>query len=472
MNDKTYQIKGIFQRLPFGFFNLLASGSNQDIYSECLLLIYEQFEREISYRVDRKQIRDILTSFLYDQQISLSMEEEEQKNYGDLANLIIRKMTSKNIGWLEEETDDTTLEKAVYMTENGLALAEFLQSVRKPEKEEYSAYIIQIYHTLSDQDMWKEHPYINGIKSIYRASKALSGSLKRLSTYIRKIIERMILEESFESLTENLIGYFDGSFVREYARLIRQQNVYRYRDVIRKELERIREDDDLMVRLRQECRIEEELTEPEADDIIYDRFSQIQRFLFDDYERIMKDIKHKINVYLQVGIGRARFLRNREIDEKNYVERTIRYISSELTELSMRDCLPEELTPLFSFDRNEYIDTQSIRYPGQDKMITKVTEQETEVLTDEMIRRAKELQEREAFNPYDKERMKTFLEQCMKGRKRIGIEDLPIKAKEDMLSVLSAAAYAKENGYCLEIGDGYLETNGMLLHRFRIIKEG
>ena len=247
--------------------------------------------------------------------------------------------------------------------------------------------------------------------------------------------------------------------------------MYRYRGIIRRELERIRDDDDLMDRLRQECRIEEELTEIEAEEMLYDRFYQIQRFLFDDYERIMKDIKHKINVYLQVGIGRARFLRNRGIDEKNYVERTIRYISCELTELSMRDCLPEEMTPLFAFDRNEYIDTQSIRYPGQDKMIAKVTEQETEILTDEMIRLAKEQQEREAYNPYDKELMKSFLEQCMQGRKSIEIEELPIKAKEDMLSVLSAAAYAKENGYRLEIGDGYIETNGTLLHSFKIIKE-
>ena len=113
MSDKTYQVKGIFQRIPSGFFNLLASGSNQEIYSECLLLIYDQFEREISYRVDRKQIRNVLSSYLYDQQVSLAMEDEEQKNYGDLANLIIRKMRSRNIGWVEEGKDDTTLVKAI-----------------------------------------------------------------------------------------------------------------------------------------------------------------------------------------------------------------------------------------------------------------------------------------------------------------------------------------------------------------------
>ena len=172
----------VFQTLPSGFFNLLAGGSNQEIYSECLLLIYDQFEREISYRVDRRQIREILSSFLYDKQVSLVLDEETEKNYSDLANAIIRKMASKHIGWLEEETDDTTLEKAIYMTENGLAVAEFLLSVQKPEKEEYSAYIIQIYNTLMNQEPWKEHPYINGIKSISQAARSLSKSLKKLST--------------------------------------------------------------------------------------------------------------------------------------------------------------------------------------------------------------------------------------------------------------------------------------------------
>ncbi len=463
--------KSVFEVLPSGFFNLLAGGSNQEIYSECLLLIYDQFEREISYRVDRRQIREVLSNYLYDKQVSLTLDDETQKNYSDLANEIIRKMIRKNIGWLEEETDDATLEKAVYMTENGLALAEFLYSLQRPEKEEYSAYIIQIYNTLMNREPWKEHPYINGIKSISQAARALSKSLKKLSTYIRKIIERMILEESFESLTDHLIEYFDGGFVKEYARLTKQQNVYRYRGTIRSELDRICEDEDLMMRMRRECAKEEELGEQGSEEYLDDLFRQTRRFLFDDYEKIMKDLKHKINIYLQVGIGRARFLRNREIDEKNYVERTIRIISQEYSELSMRGLLPEELCPLFTLDRNEFIDTQSIRFPGRDKSILKATQADTEELTDEMLEAARAQQEREAFNPYEKELMRQYLEKCLDGRRQINAEELPVSKKTELMATLSAVAYAKENGFGIEVRDGYLETNGLLLRRFIIRKE-
>ena len=465
--------RSVFQILPGGFFNLLSGGSNQEIYSECLLLIYDQFDKEISYRVDRKQIRDVLASYLYDHNVSLKLEEEEeQKNYSDLANTIIRKMSGKNIGWLEEETDDATLEKAVFMTENGLALAEFLLSVQKPEKEEYSAYIIQIYNTLMNSDQWSEHPYINGLKSISVQAKALSKSLKKLSTYIRKIIERMIVEETFETLTDNLIEYFDGDFVKEYARLTKQQNVYRYRGIIHNKLEQIKENKTLIEIMIEECSREEEISLDEARERMDELFVSTNRFLFDDYEKIMKDIKHKINVYLQVGIGRARFLRNREIDEKNYVERTIKMLTQELSDLSNKDLLPHELMPLFAFDRNEFIDLSSIRYPGKEKTIASVTTQDVEKLTEDALEMARKQQEKEAFNPYSKELMKQFIEKCMNGKTEISAEELPILKKEDLMATLSAIAYANDNGYSIEVQDGYLEVNGLLIHRFLIENEG
>ncbi len=467
----TNSYYNIFGKIPSGFFNLLSSGSNQEVYSECLILIYEQFEREISYRMDRRRIRDVLSMRLYELQISLTFEEEEAKDYSDLANAIIRKMCSKNIGWLEEETDDTTLEKAVYMTENGLALAEFLLSVQKPEKEEYSAYIIEIRNILLNPDLWKEHPYIHGIKRINTQARALSKSLKKLSTYIRKIIERMILEESFESLTDNLIEYFDGGFVKEYARLTKEQNVYRYRGIIRTELEKIRKKTQLMDRIVQECILEENLTEEDAKELVEELLLSINRFLFEDYERIMKDIKHKINVYLQVGIGRARFLRNREIDERSYVERTIRMISQEYKELSNKDLLPLELSALFTFERHELIDPSSIRFPGKERIISKVTHQKMEELTEKDLAEAKKQQEWEAFNPYSKDKMKQFFLSCMDGRREIVSEQLPLSGKNELLATLSGVAYAEDNHFSVEVLDGYVETQGLLLRRFRIRNE-
>ncbi len=39
------------------------------------------------------------------------------RNYNQLANSVIRKFCSKEVGWLEEDTDDATYEKHIMMTE-------------------------------------------------------------------------------------------------------------------------------------------------------------------------------------------------------------------------------------------------------------------------------------------------------------------------------------------------------------------
>lgn len=50
----------------------------------------------------------------------------------------------------------------------------------------------------------------------------------------------MVNDGSLESLTENLLEYFDGSFIREYSRLIKQQNIHVYRNFIRAKLDNMR----------------------------------------------------------------------------------------------------------------------------------------------------------------------------------------------------------------------------------------
>ena len=108
--DVKRQKDNVFNAIPENFFNYLASNSNQRLYSRCLLLIYEQYEREISYRISRNQIRDALAIYLLENHVSLEADEETgpMKNHTELASSILRKFCAKNVGWLEEENDDAS----------------------------------------------------------------------------------------------------------------------------------------------------------------------------------------------------------------------------------------------------------------------------------------------------------------------------------------------------------------------------
>lgn len=462
----------VFNVIPDNFFNYLASNSNQRLYSQCLRLIYEQYEREISYRIPRNQIRDVLAIYLLENHVSLDGDDESEpiKNHTDLASSILRKFCAKNVGWLEEENDDATYEKQILMTEQGLLLAEFLIQLEKPEKEEYSGYIFNIYNTLKNEELWLENPYVNGIKSIHLNAKLLSKSLKKLSTFIRKIIEKMVNEGSLESLTENLLEYFDGSFIREYSRLTKQQNIHVYRNYIRAKLDNMRIDRELLERFASECMVEEELGKDEAQEYVVDMISSTKKFLVEDYDRIMKDIKHKINVYLQVAIGRARFLRNRETDERGNVEQTVKYIAEEMKELDWEDDVPEELQILFTFEKHNFIDSASLRYPRKQQAIRQTIVTQVERMTEEDLENAKKALEKEAYDPFSKDKIKEYLRSCMGKRTVLQAEELPMNCKEDMLAALSAVAYGDENGFDIIPQEGYLETNEMLLRRFEIVR--
>lgn len=462
----------LFEIIPSGFFNCLASGSNQRIYADCIQIIYKEYEREISYRISRNRIRDAIALYLLESKRVL-MDDEYSGDYSanDMAGAIIRRFLSKDVGWLEEEIDDSTYEKQIIMTEQGIALVELLNQLQKPEKEEFSSYIYNIYNTLNNQDQWKENPYIDGIKNINKNARALSKALKKLSTFIKKIIEKMVQEQTMESLTENILEYCEGNFIREYSRLTKHQNIHLYRIFIRTKLDSFLTDDELLEEMIQNCMNEEEINYSEAYDMVLDMIQTTKRFLVDDYDQIMKDIKHKINLYLQIAIGRARFIRNKDHDIKGNVERVLRYMIEDMNETGMKEDLPDDMNDLFLLDRYEFIDEGSIRFPRKSQAINDITESDMEELTDEMMKDAKKAQLKEAYNPYSKELMKTYLEENMGENHDMTSDELPLTSKRDLLASLSAVTYAKENGFNVELLDGYYEANDMLLRRFKITKE-
>lgn len=458
--------------IPTGFFNNLASGSNQRIYSDCIQLIYKEYEREISYRIPRNRIRDALAIYFLENHVELSQDEYSgDKTANDMAGAVIRKFLAKEIGWLDEEIDDATYEKQIVMTENGIALAEFLNQLEKPEKEEFSSYIYNIYNTLNNADQWKENPYVNGIKNINKNARDLSKALKKLSTFIRKIIEKMIQEKTLESLTENIMEYCEGNFIREYSRLSKQQNIHIYRMFIKTKLDAMIVDEKVFNQIVEDCSKEENIDYEQAQDVVLDMIQSTKRFLVEDYDQIMRDIKHKINVYLQIAVGRARFIRNREKDIRGNVERTMRFIMEEMEDFSMKDELPEDMDNLFTMNRHEFIDEGSIRFPRQNQSIKASVVSEIEEMTDEAIQAAKEAQQKEAYNPYSRDLMKIYLERKMGDGRELESDELPLNSKGDMLANLSAIAYAGDNGFAVEILDGYYEVNDMILRRFRIVRE-
>lgn len=452
----------LFSVINNNFFNLLSSDSNNRIYSDCLLKIYDVYEHEVSYKLPRYVIKDSILGYLRDEHIS---PEDEYKTTDNYASAILRKFIEAS--WIEEETDDTTYERQIIMTDNGIALAEFLQKLIKPPKVEYSSYIFNIYNTLNNREQWKNDPYVFAVKEVYKNAKKLSNSLKKLSTSIRAVIEKTVKEETLQSLTDNLISYCDGDFIKEYSRLVKQHNIHIYRTKIRSLLDELKSERYYEI-IVAGCYCEENFSdESEAENFVDNMFNATMRFLTDDYDKIMGDIKRKINIYFALAIGRARFLINRDENTQGYIEQTMKFLIEEYGD-SDDIYLPEEADNLFNLFTQEYLDIKSLRFPPNRTTIEHADESEDVTLTEEDIKSEREKQKKAAYNPYNKHLMKKYALSLMGNKQELYARDIPVKEHSDLLTVISLAAYALENGFDIEVLDGYNKYGEYVVRNFVI----
>ena len=458
----------VFDSVPEEFFNCLASSANHRAYADCLELIYSQYDKEISYRLERSYLRDVLAAFLLENHLDLSDEDSSSSSGNDEANFVLRKFIS--VGWLEEDQDDTTFEKYIIMTDNGIALAEFIQKLKRPATPEFSSYILNIYNRFNSNEYENKQELYNFIlKPTFSDAKSLSSSLKKLSTSIKKIIEKMNHEGSLESLTENIISYCDGDFIKEYSRLVHQQNIHIYRNFITRKLDELKQQDNFTLLcaelLSEEKSHRNQISNMEAEERIYEMIDSTKKFLHDDYNKIMDDIKQKINTYIHIAIARERMLRNKGLDIRGVVEQTLRVlISSELTSENI------EIGALFNLQKFEYIDQASIMYPHKSQQVLHNTETEYFELSKEEMERQKYILEQESHNPYSKDEMKKYMDDLYNQNEIVDNETFNYANKEDILKSLAAVSYAKENGYSIETDGTYIENENYVIKHWRARK--
>lgn len=462
----------VFDVIPSDFFNCLAGNSNNRIYADCLELIHNQYDKEISYRLERSYLRDVLAAFLLENHLDLSDEENNSTAGNDEANFVLRKFIS--VGWLEEDHDDTTFEKFIVMTDNGIALAEFLQKLKRPATPEFSSYILNIYNRFNSKEYETKQELYNFIlRPTFSDAKSLSSSLKKLSTSIKKIIEKMNHEGSLESLTENIISYCDGDFIKEYSRLVHQQNIHIYRNFITRKLDEMKQGDYFSL-LCSELIAEEKahkivISNMEAEERVYEMIDSTKKFLHDDYNRIMDDIKQKINTYIHIAIARERMLRNKGLDIRGVVEQTLRIlISSE--DLSDKD----DIGTLFNIQKYEYVDQSSVWYPHKSQQVLHNIESDYFELSEEEKKRQQYILEQESHNPYSKDEMKRFMDNMFNQSNEDFIDNrnFDYSKKDGILKSMAAVSYAKENGYLIETDGTYIESENFVTKHWRAKKNG
>ena len=141
-----------------------------------------------------------------------------------------------------------------------------------------------------------------------------------------------------------------------------------------------------------------------------------------------------------------------------------------MTEAGLKEELPDQMSEMIRINQNKYIDAQSIRMPQNRKRVRQQSVTEIETLTEEDLYNLKKSYEKESKNPYSKKITKQYLKKLIGNRHELSSDEVPLETKEDLLMILSAVAYAEENGFKIELEEGYFEAGKMVLRSFRILE--
>ena len=171
-----------------------------------------------------------------------------------------------------------------------------------------------------------------------------------------------------------------------------------------------------------------------------------------------------------MALGRLRYLKNHEVDMRGHVERTLKYMLDMMTEVGLKEELPDQMSEMIRINENKYVDIQSIRMPQNRRRVRRQSVTEIETLTDEELSNFKKIYEKEAKNPYSKKITRQYIKTLMGNRHELTSADVPLETKEDLLMILSAVAYAEENGFKIQIEEGYFEVGNMVLRSFKIME--
>ena len=168
-------MKNLFEVLPIDFFKPLTSKYRKE-YADCILLIFNTFQSELSYGVNREIVVKILEQYFEIDDTEMTFDEQNYiRDAREKANAVIASL--KNCGWLEYEQERNHQLNVVLM-EYAIPVIESMNQVLREEETEYQGIISQIHASLQNEDLYSR-PYEMMIKGVKENTIHLMSELKK-----------------------------------------------------------------------------------------------------------------------------------------------------------------------------------------------------------------------------------------------------------------------------------------------------
>lgn len=428
-------MKNLFSVVPADFFKPLNS-QYKDQYADCLLAIYHSYKTEISYGVDRESIVSTLTDYFNSRTDNISFDDEPENIERDArskAQKVINNL--KNFGWLDFE-DEKDYKQNVVLTEVAVPFIRTMNEVIKNEETEYQGLISQIHAVLQNEELYSK-PYQFILKNVVNSTEQLVSSLKKLNISIKKHIDKQTKNRELKSVLDLFESYNEEIVSKSLYRLKTSENVGRFRQSIKRNLDRMLGTpkilDDLVVGYME---IEQEKDSENAKDKIIGMIIGVKD-AFENLDKIIEDIDRKNNRYMKNAASRAKFELSSGTNQAGKINTILRYF----TEFSDSE---ENIEPdLFNVFVQKFVSEESVK-----KIPVKKTYDEVESIRTSEVLSAQErelkkrlLIDRQRVRIYRK-KIESFVAEKFNGRNMFLASEIPVQNRKDFEKLIYIRLFA------------------------------
>lgn len=431
----------LFEALPSNFFSILSS-KNKEIYADCLFILYKVVSSNTSFGVEREIVVQTLTDYFetLDDESIFTEDDSSIKSSREEANFILRKF--EDCGWIDIETTNNYIQ-ILNLKDYAISVLETLNKIIHNEGLEYQGYVYTIYSIL----FTKENTAYNiMLEQVYENTAKLINGLKSLNSNIKKYIDIITTKKTPDEIMKlHFEGYAQDIIDKGYHRLKTSDNVSKFRPRIIERLEEIRKDSEfIQLVCKQNLEMDKASSSEDAfEKVIYALNETINAFY--NIDIIIDEIDRKNFQYIRASLTRVKYLLNSSRDLSGQVNEIFKYVVNmvENNNLDIKSEVIEEISELFSFFPQSFIDEKSLYTSTEGKQAFVSQSIEKGVITkEEREKRILELKEKNK-NRMSRDNIDKYVLQILGDRKTTNASMLPLNDMNDYIKLIYIIVYSR-----------------------------
>ena len=467
-------MKNLFDILPQEFFKPLTSKYKRE-YMDCICLIYNTYQTELSYGVDREIIVSILESYFEEHagiEIVFDEQEEIPKDSRAKANAVIRVL--KEYKWIEYETVENYTVQVVLLDYAATTIEAFNKIIKEDEME-YQSVISQIHATLLNKEAYKK-PYEYILKRVGENTEELISGLKKLNISIKKYIDQQTDQMTTREILEHFFQYHQEIGSKAYLRMKTSDNISYFRNSIIENLNNILFDQDIMNKaVEGYMEVEQVKEKDKAEGAIRALINKIKS-AFNNMDNIINEIDRKHVKYQQSAITRAKFLLASGNNTEGKILQILSYLAEQFNEeddLDLGEVAGTGLLNVFNIFPQKFIDNESLKTIKISKKLGVPEEIDDDLQMSEEERAAYRKQWKEKNkNRFTRKNINEYVQALLKDKKVIAASSLPLNCKRDLIRIIFISLYGRNtrSSYSIETKEETIAINGFEFKDFNIMR--